>query len=182
MTTFTEKLNKAGCPYAFYPNVLLNIDFSSAFMTGVKSKLYPTICQLFTDNCNSMVCVATKARNDSDYLLGFGYLYSYCVDKGLPDKLLPKYVVRDELQEALDAHEYDLLYTKATLFIDLVDSNDDYYSKEEIRKFSNYLYARSIKGYKTVLCLQKPTSECSSVTQFIRSYLSTRAPRIALED
>ena len=180
-----DMYKRAGCPRSFFPSVLLKNDFSERFKTSIKSKVYPTL-KTYLDDPSSIICVNTASDKVTDALLGFGYLYSYCIENGIPNKLLPMYCVRDEIQELLHYRDYEndrnKLYSRVPLFIDCVDTDDNMYNREEIRKFSNFIYDRQLKALPTIICLSKPLTSCDSLTPFLKVFLSNKAHFIIVKE
>lgn len=181
MITLDDKLKKAGCPYRFFPEALKRKKFTELFRNRIRSTVYPSLKESLTEP-GSIACFTPDQESPLEYYSSFGYLYTYCVNAGLPDNLLPKYLSKEEVLDSLSVREYDQIYTRATLFIDLVNADDTSFSPEIAYKFSNFVYSRYMKGYSTVLCLHKSLSTCTSITPFLKTFLANESRMISTKD
>lgn len=176
-----RRLNNVNCPFAYHPDMLDRDNFKSSFKTRIISTIFPTLKEEI-NNGKRLFAINTKSKDETVYYKGFGYLYTYCVANELSTKKIPVFITREHLQEAIKANDYkDLETTDSILFISNVASDCGFYSNEELRLFSNFLYNRILGGKITILDCDSLVST-GFLTGFMLRYLYNTAYVLCLSE
>lgn len=170
------KLRDVGADFAYFPEQLDKLKFSTATKQKLNSVVYPTLKE-FVDNKVVLICVDTSKCTDfTEKERLFGYLYTYSVAHNLDKKKIPVIRTRDQLQKSI-ARDEDMFLEEdcPLLFIDGVTRNADYYDKKALLDFSNFLYERASNGLITVLSFTNDYKGTQFLTTFMYNYLCNTA-------